>query len=98
MNLEKHRPFLNSIKDYCANNPEISPYITDFIAQGINEALLKANERATDMEIALLSVIVKRFKNSDFLVLDKLKKWNGKTSLRWDDTIDKLETTQRKPD
>ena len=91
MDLQKHAPFLNGVREYLAECPEIAPYVTEFIAHGISAALASARERASDMEIALLGTVTARMKNGDAMVLDKLKKWNGKTSLRWDDTIDRLE-------
>lgn len=98
MDLEKHAPFLRSVKEYLAEYPEVAPYATDFIAQGISAALSSARDRAADMEIALLGSITSRMKNGDTLVLDKLRKWNGKTSLRWDDAIARLEKSKQSKD
>lgn len=87
----EHSQFLTYIKDYISKHPEVAAYINDFIAKGIELSRKEALERAADMEIALCVAIAKRYKGRDELILSKLKKWNGNSSLRWDDVIETLE-------
>lgn len=51
----------------------------------------KANERAADMEVvAAMSMNARVFKGQQTFLVEKLEKWKGQTSLRWDDQIDAL--------
>jgi hypothetical protein len=51
----------------------------------------KANERAADMEVvAAMSMNARVFKGNENFLAQKLEKWNGQTSLRWDDQIKAL--------
>ena len=52
--------------------------------RGLTKALAEARERAVDMEAALAVKMTKGYKYADLLVFDKLRKWQGKTSLQWD--------------
>lgn len=91
MDLDKHHQFLQYVKGYITDNPEVSAYVSDYVAAGIDASRRSALERAADMEVALSVMIAKRFNGRENLVLSKLKKWNGASALRWDDTIDMLE-------
>ena len=89
--LQEHESFLYGVMKYVKDNPEVGAYVSDYVAAGIEEARKQALERAADMEVALSVAIANRFKNREALILDKLNKWNGKSSLRWDSVIEMLE-------
>jgi len=76
--------FLQFVRKYIENDPEVAMHVTVYAQQGVKDALSKANERAADMEVALSVLAVKRYKGSDALVRDKLAKWAGQTALCWD--------------
>jgi hypothetical protein len=77
--------FLENIKLYVQSDPEIAPYISDFVAKGLKEALDEANQRAADMEIvASVMMYKKKWKGQDELVMSKINKWKNKASLNWD--------------
>jgi hypothetical protein len=82
--------FLAMVESYIKSDPEAAAYVSDYVAHGLNASRKEALERAADMEVALSVMIAKRFKGRETLVLDKLRKWNGKSALRWDETIDDL--------
>jgi len=85
---ESQYRFLENIKSYVKNDPEIVPYITDFVAKGLKEALDEVNQRAADMEIvASIMMYKKKWKGQDELVMDKINKWKSKASLNWDGLI-----------
>lgn len=84
--------FLELVRSYIKQDPEVSAYISDHIAIALRESRREVLERAADMEVALSVMIASRYKGREKLVLDKLRKWNGKSALRWDDTITQLET------
>ena len=84
--------FLELIKEYIKQDPEVSAYISDHIAQALRESRKEVMARAADMEVALAVMVASRYKGKEELVLDKLRKWNGKSALRWDDVIKRLET------
>ena len=91
MDIIKHAAFLDTVRDYVSKNPEVAPYVTKFIADGIREALRISNERCGDMEAALFGAIAMKGKDGAKLTLDKLKKWNGNSFMNWKSTIEKLE-------
>lgn len=91
MNIGEHAQFLHYVQQYVTESPEVAAYINDHVAQGIENARKDAMFRAADMETALAVAIAKRYSGREELILQKLKKWNGKSALRWDDTIALLE-------
>ena len=82
--------FLAMVESYIKSDPEAAAYVPDSVAHGLNASRKEAMERAADMEVALSVMIAQRYKGRETLVLEKLRKWNGKSALRWDDTINDL--------
>lgn len=87
----KHMAFLQQVQDYVEKHPEVGAYVSDFVARGIEASRMDALHRAADMEVALTVAIAKRWPGRETLILSKLKKWNGRSSIPWDDTISMLE-------
>ena len=83
--------FLIFVRDFVHENPEVAAYISDFVAAGLEASRKELLERAADMEVALAVALAKRYHHRETLILDKISKWNGKSALRWDDTIKMLE-------
>lgn len=85
MNLE-WMGFLNAVRDFVSKNPEAAPHIASFVQAGLEEALGKARERASDMEVALVCATSPGFNKTKghALIRDKLAKWKGQTSCNWD--------------
>jgi hypothetical protein len=75
--------FLKYVRDYVTADPEAAPYVAQAASAGVSAALREALHRAADMETALAVAIAKRHKGADALIHDKLKQWEGKTSLNW---------------
>ena len=90
----QHAQFLAGVEDYIAKHPKVGAYVSDAVARGIEASRKQALERAADMEVALAVMIAKRYNGREQFVLDKLKKWNSKSALRWDDTIAMLEASK----
>ena len=76
--------FLQLVKVYIEKDPEAAAHVADCVQEGIRSALSGALERAADMEVALAVLAANRYKGKDEIVLSKLKKWEGQTSLGWD--------------
>jgi Arc/MetJ-type ribon-helix-helix transcriptional regulator len=76
--------FLATVRAYIETDPEAAAYVSDYVQAGLSAALSQANERAADMEVALSVLAAKRYKGADEIVKGKLRKWHGKTSLKWD--------------
>lgn len=76
--------FLDTVRRFVAANPEAAAYVADYARAGLEEALATANTRAADMEVALVAAVSKRMKGADTIIRDKLKKWQGRTSCRWE--------------
>lgn len=83
--------FLEYVSTFVKTNPEVAAYVSDAVADGLDKNRKEALERAADMEVALCVALAKRYNNREALILDKISKWNGKSALRWDDTIKMLE-------
>ena len=94
--MNEHYEFYLYIQSYIEKNPECGAYVSDFVAKGIEKAREQANERAADMEVALSVALAKKFKKGNEVILSKLEKWNSRSSLRWDDTIDLLKKAKEK--
>lgn len=82
--------FLELVENYIKRDPEAAAYVSDYVAKGLNASRKEVLERAADMEVALSVMIAQRYKGRETLVLGKLRKWNGKSALRWDDAINDL--------
>lgn len=82
--------FFAMVESFIKSDPEAAAYVSDYVAQGLNASRKDALERAADMEVALSVMIAQRYKGREALVLEKLRKWNGKSALRWDDVISTL--------
>ena len=58
---------------------------------GVEHNARQAQERAADMEVvAAMALNARVFKTQHTFLVQKLEKWAGKTSLRWDDHIKML--------
>lgn len=89
--------FLSYVTQFCKNNPEAAPHVASAAQHGLEGALKEAYERAADMEVALVAAVSKRMKDSEGLIKSKLKKWEGRTSCRWDwytGTSDKQQSSE----
>lgn len=89
--MNKHYAFLNGVNAYIKEHPEAAAYVSDAVSAGIREALEETRHRAADMEVALSVAIAARWKGRAELVLSKLRRWNGKSAIPWDDAIKMLE-------
>lgn len=92
----EHTGFLEYIKNYVTANPEVTPYVQEFVARGLTEALRETREMAADMEVALAVTMAKRYRGRDGIVVDKLQKWKDKSSLNWSSTLEMLEKGEKK--
>jgi regulator of sirC expression with transglutaminase-like and TPR domain len=82
--------FLQEVRSR-SQDPEMMNRIIDVAVNGLQDRARKSDERAADMEvIASMAMNTRLFKGNENFLAQKLEKWNGKTSLRWDDQIAKL--------
>lgn len=79
--------FFEMVRNYIATDPEAAAHMIPFVAEGIEQSRKEALHRAADMECALSVSLAPRYPNKLDFILSKLEKWNGKSALRWDDTI-----------
>lgn len=91
MSNKDHSRFLIGVQAYIEENPEAAGQISEYVTMGLQEAIKRDRERAADMEIALSVAIAQRWKNREDLIVSKLKKWVGKSSVPWESTIELLE-------
>ena len=85
----KHTPFYASIEAYIRENPEAAAHVADFVQAGLTQALDEARSRAADMEVALAVSLPRR--KPPPVAIQKLRKWQGKTSLDWGWLLEKSE-------
>lgn len=76
--------FLSFVRVYVADHPGVAAHVANHAQAGLQEALGKAYERAADMEVALVAALAPRMKDANSIIKDKLGKWDGRTSVRWD--------------
>lgn len=88
----KLQQVLTNIEWFVAKHPDKVSLMQEAIQRGIMTALVAHRDRAADMEVAT-SVLLMRHKRGYTYetVLSKLRKWQGKTALLWDSTIQELE-------
>jgi hypothetical protein len=74
-----------------SQDPNMMRSIINSAIGGCEYNARKANERAADMEVvAAMSMNARVFKGNENFLVQKLEKWQGQTSLRWNDQIEKL--------
>lgn len=74
-----------------SQDPEMMSRIIDTAINGLQDAARQTSQRAADMEVvASMALNTRLFKGNEKFLADKLEQWSGKTSLRWDDQIEKL--------
>lgn len=95
MKNKDHSRFLIGVQAYIEENPEVAGQISDYVTMGLQTALNQQRERAADMEVALSVAIAQRWKNRESLIVSKLKKWVGKSSVPWESTIELLESKSK---
>ena len=81
--------FLISVQNYITSNPEVGAYVSDYVANGIEENRKQQIAKSADMEI-IISFLLRggKLKPSDkVFVADKLVKWNALCSLNWESFI-----------
>ena len=74
-----------------SQDPDMMRSIINSAIGGLLHDARKAHERAADMEVvAAIALNTRVFKSNQNFLAQKLEQWEGKTSLRWDDQINKL--------
>lgn len=88
---DKELKFLISLKDFVKENPSLVAAVIQCIEDGMTDALKESSERAADMEtIVAMALNTRMFKGNETFIADKLKKWNGRSALKWDAQIEAL--------
>jgi len=87
--MNEHSEFYLYVRSYIEKHPECGAYVSSYVAEGIERARQSDMQRACDMESALL-VALNRHKETDFIILDKLQKWEGRTAINFASTIEEL--------
>lgn len=91
MTIDEHQDFLLRIEKYVEEHPEVVPYISDYVSRGLRVALNIIQEKALDMECALVGALELKGANGKALLYKKLKKWNGRSHVDWSPTIARME-------
>lgn len=74
-----------------SQDPAMMRSIINSAIGGLEHNSRKAHERATDMEVvASMAMNTRLFKGNEKFLAEKLERWDGQTSLRWDDQIKAL--------
>lgn len=75
--------FLAMVTAYVETHPEVAAHVANHVQEGINLALIKAHERANDMESALVVACSKRWPDRISFIKNIINKWEGKTNFEW---------------
>lgn len=74
-----------------SQDPDVMRQIIHTAIKGLEDSANILQRKAADMEVvAAMSLNARVFKNNKNFLAQKLEKWEGQTSLRWDDQIAKL--------
>lgn len=76
--------FLRHITTFVAEHPSVAAHVAVYAQTGLMQALDQAYARAADMEVALVLALSPKMKSQHVVIKDKLNKWAGKLSCRWD--------------
>ena len=83
--MSERSKFLEEVIAYATRDPEAGPEIVAACSYGIGKALHDANQRASDMEAALVTMTVNRKSKWARETLQQvLRKWNGRLSFQWE--------------
>ena len=85
--MNNHDNFYQYIQDYVKEYPECAAHVSDYVAKGISLALDESRQRAADMEVIALALMMKKNKSTERIIKSKLKTWRGKTSFNWDSIL-----------
>ena len=87
---EEDLKFLREVAERSKDRAMMQSIIMSAIG-GLENSAREAHIRATDMEVvANMAMNTRLFKGNENFLAQKLEKWHGQTSLRWDDQIKKL--------
>jgi len=74
-----------------SQDPDEMRRIVDAAIKGLEDSARILQQKSADMEVvAAMALNGRVFKNNENFLAQKLEKWQGQTSLRWDDQIEKL--------
>lgn len=90
---DKRDEFLAWTEAYLISDPEAIPMLFKVAQNALRISLDNALEISSNMECILLATIAKKYPKIDAaeLIIDKLKKIQGKSSIKWDSIIKQLE-------
>lgn len=88
--IHDHAGFLHGVSQYVEQHPSVAAYVSDAVSSGLAAAQATALERAADMEVALALSLGRNSVESRRVILNKLEKWKGRSSIPWDSAIQKL--------
>ena len=86
-----HDDFLEYVKNYVSDHPDVAPFVTNYVAKGLKEALDLTLERASDMEAALCIALAQRYGSREEIIFSKIEKWKNRSSLNWDSLLIRLQ-------
>lgn len=90
---ERHLVLIEQIRTELHNTPELAAYIIEAMTIGLRESASLQRERAADMEVvASMALHTRLFKGKELLIAQKLRKWQNKSALNWDEAIQRLES------
>ena len=83
--------FLFTVRDTCKANPEMVAEVVQAANAGLRDRFDEMRELSANIEVVASLAMARRTKSLDKALLAKLKQVNGKSFVRWDDDISKLE-------
>ena len=90
---EKEIRLLFTVRDTCKANPEMVAKVVDAANTGLRDMFEEMRELSANIEAVAMLAMARRTKGIDKALLAKLKQVNGKSFVKWDSDIAKLEKT-----
>jgi dihydrodipicolinate synthase/N-acetylneuraminate lyase len=80
--------FLAEVRARCHGDAAMTERVIHNAITGMTDKAMLLADHAADMEVVAAMALNNRlFKGQENFLAQKLQKWNGRTSLRWDDQI-----------
>lgn len=80
---EEDRRFLAAIEIYVSKHPHVAAYVAQYAANGAAVAFTELNSVKADIEACLLAALKLKWKGSEQMVKDKLKRHADRLSFNW---------------
>ena len=81
---------LDHVYEMCRNDPATLARVIHAAVKGVEDKIGQVRALNADLECLAALAMAKRMKDSDAMILKKLRHINGRSHLRWDNEIERM--------